>query len=138
MSLRNKNILIRPKKKSNHVSGNWPGENFFDHLPARMSQICMRIYSFCVQKNTHTSKKISISNFIPMNLRLFLVLCFKCRLYLKNLIKLIKKSFFAATQVKILFVTRISGNKSIIFFGRIILKDFIKQVQLFLFTLTAA
>ena len=93
MSLRNKNILIRPKKKSSLVSGNWPGENFFDHLPAPMSQMCMRIYSFCVQKNTHTSKKISISNFIPMNLRLFLVFCFKCRLYLKNLIKLIKKVF---------------------------------------------
>ena len=73
-----------------------------------------------------------------MNLRLFRVLCFKCRLYLKNLIKLIKKSFFAAAQVKILFVTCISRKKSIIFFGRIILKDFIKQVQLFLFTLTAA
>ena len=95
MSLRNKKILIRPKKKkkSSLISRNWPGKIFFDHLPARMSQMCTRIYSFCVQKNTHTSKKIFASNFIPMNLRLFLVLCFKCRLYLKNLIKLIKKSF---------------------------------------------
>ena len=39
---------------------------------------------------------------------------FKCKLYFKNSIKLIKKIFFAAARVKIFFVTRISGNKSII------------------------
>ena len=40
---------------------------------------------------------------------------FKFKLYLKNSMKLIKKFFFfAAARVKIFFVTRISGNKSII------------------------
>ena len=39
---------------------------------------------------------------------------FKCKLYFKNSIKLIKKFFSAAARVKIFFVTRISGNKSII------------------------
>ena len=37
---------------------------------------------------------------------------FKCKLYLKNSIELIKKTF-AATRVKIFFVTRLFGNKSI-------------------------
>ena len=39
---------------------------------------------------------------------------FKCKLYLKNSIKFIKKKF-AAAHVKIYFVTRISGNNSIFF-----------------------
>ena len=52
---------------------------------------------------------------------------FKCKLYLKNSVKLIKKNF-AAARAKIFFVIRISGNKSIVFFGPIIrlFKSFFK------------
>ena len=39
----------------------------------------------------------------------------KCKLCLQNPIKFMKKNFFAAAWVKIFFVTRISGNKSIFF-----------------------
>ena len=43
--------------------------NFFYHQPARISRMCMRIYIFLFQKNTHTNKKISPSKFIRTNLR---------------------------------------------------------------------
>ena len=42
---------------------------------------------------------------------------FKCKLSLKNSIKLIEKNKFAAARVKIFLVTRISWNKSIFLFG---------------------
>ena len=57
-------------KKSSLVSGNQLGEHFFYHLPARICQMCMRIY-ILVSKNTQTIKKISISKFIRTNLRFF-------------------------------------------------------------------
>ena len=42
----------------------------FYHLPAGISQMCMRIYIFCFKK-THTNKKNSASKFIRTNLRFF-------------------------------------------------------------------
>ena len=83
------------------------------------------------KKHTHTHTQISLANlfiqiyiFFPSKDR---ALCFsrkksaveqffKCKLYLKNLIKLIKH-FFTATRVKIFVITCISRNKNIIFFG---------------------
>ena len=41
----------------------------------------------------------------------------KCKLYLKNSVKLIKKNKFAATQLKISLVTHISGKKSVSLFN---------------------
>ena len=45
------------------------GGKFFYHLPARIRQICMRIYIFCFKKYTLTN--ISTSNIIRTNLRFF-------------------------------------------------------------------
>ena len=79
---------------------------FFYHLPSRISRMFMRIYIFCFKK-THTYKqKISSFKFIGTNLRFFpsnnkrrlfvfqkrkvlLEQLFKCKLCLKNSIKLI-------------------------------------------------
>ena len=55
---------------------------------------------------------------------------FKCKLYLKNSIELTKKNF-AFARAKIFFVSRISGNNSIIFFGLIT-----RRIQLFWFSRT--
>ena len=47
---------------------------------------------------------------------------FKCKLYLKDSIKLIKKKI-AAARMKIFLVTRISRNKNIFLFGLIVNKN---------------
>ena len=71
----------------------------------------MRIYMLCLKKHTHKNFHWQIYSyeftfFFPSK---------KCKLILTNSIKLIKKCF-AAARVKIFFVIRISGNKSIICF----------------------
>ena len=66
------------------------------------------------QKKHAHKQKISTSKLIRTNLRFFTFPCistkksavrviFKCKLYLKNSIKLKKKKFFAAAQVKTFF-----------------------------------
>ena len=74
-----------------------------------LANLYVRIYVFSL----HTVKDRALCFSTKKNA---VRVVFKCKLYLKNSIKLIKK-FFAAAQVNIFFVTRISGNKSIIFFG---------------------
>ena len=69
---------IRPKKVV-LFSRNWLGWNF---LPARISQMWMRIYIFCFKKTYSQTKKISTSKFIRTNLSFFpsenkrMALCF--------------------------------------------------------------
>ena len=45
--------------------------NFFYHLPARISRMCMRIYIFCFKKTHTQTKKVSTSKFICTNLSFF-------------------------------------------------------------------
>ena len=66
----------RPQKSS-FVPGNRPGD-FFNHLSARISQMCIIIYMFCFKRthththtHTHTNRKNYISKFIHTILRLF-------------------------------------------------------------------
>ena len=129
------NHLSRPKKK---LSCFWKSAMWksFYHLPIRLSQMCMRIYIFCFKKHTHTRTKLSLANlFVQMQVffhqkkkkdrafcfstkKVLVQQFFKCKIYFKNSNKLIIFFFFfffVATQVKIFFVTYISGNKSIIF-----------------------
>ena len=40
-------------KKSSHVSGNWPGENVFNHLPTCMGK-CVSVCMFLLKKSIHT------------------------------------------------------------------------------------
>ena len=104
---------------------------FFYHLPALISQMCMRIDIFCFKKNRHKNsfhqqiysceftffslQKIKDRGlFVFQQRRVLLQQFFKCKRDLKISIKLIKNIIFAATWVKIFFVTRISTNKSII------------------------
>ena len=124
---------IRPKKKKIVLPPEISWVKIF-LLPTRphKSNVYENIY-FLFQRNRHTNKKISTCKFICTILRFFhsnnkrqgslffnkkksCQKLFKCKRYLKNSIKLIN-FFFAAAQVKIFCVTRISGNKSIIFFG---------------------
>ena len=79
----------------------------FYHLPARINLMCMRIYIFCFKKTQTKTKKISLANLF---IRIYIfslqtikdraicfsvkksavrVAFFKCKLYLKNSIKLI-------------------------------------------------
>ena len=63
------------------------------------------------------SKKIKDRAFCFSTKKVLVQQFFKCKIYFKNSNKLIifLFFFFVATQVKIFFVTYISGNKSIIF-----------------------
>ena len=77
--------------------------NFFYHLPARISRMCMRIYIFLFQKIRTQTKKFPLANlfvriYVFLSLPLFFnqekcyqSSSFKCKRYLKNSIKLIKK-----------------------------------------------
>ena len=89
------NIYLLFLKKMQTLAKKFPLENLF-----------VRIYVFFLWNNKKgralcfSTKKNAVS------------VVFKCKLYLKNSIELIKKTF-AATRVKIFFVTRLFGNKSI-------------------------
>ena len=89
------NIYLLFLKKMQTQAKKFPLENLF-----------VRIYVFFLWINKKgralcfSTKKNAVS------------VVFKCKLYLKNSIELIKKTF-AATRVKIFFVTRLFGNKSI-------------------------
>ena len=89
------NICLLFLKKMQTQAKKFPLENLF-----------VRIYVFFLWNNKKgralcfSTKKNAVS------------VVFKCKLYLKNSIELIKKTF-AATRVKIFFVTRLFGNKSI-------------------------
>ena len=50
----------------------------------------------------------------------------KCKLYLKNWIKLVNKNKFAAARVKIFVITRIFGMRSIFHFGLPLSEHFLK------------
>ena len=63
------NVIYVGPKKSSLVSRIGQLKNFCYHLPARISRMCMRIYTFCFKKNTN--KKISSSKFIRTNLLFF-------------------------------------------------------------------
>ena len=74
--------------------------------------MCMRLYGFCFKNHIHTNKRFSTRKFIRTNLRFFPFqkikgralssstkkstgrVYFKCKLYLKNSMKLIKNIFF--------------------------------------------
>ena len=89
------NIYLLFLKKMQTQAKKFPLENLF-----------VRIYVFFLWNNKKgralcfSTKKNAVS------------VVFKCKLYLKNSIELIKKTF-AATRVKIFFVTHLFGNKSI-------------------------
>ena len=89
------NIYLLFLKKMQTQAKKFPLENLF-----------VRIYVFFLWNN----KKGRALCFSTKKNAVRLV--FKCKLYLKNSIELIKKTF-AATRVKIFFVTRLFGNKSI-------------------------
>ena len=126
----------RPKKK---LSCFWKSAMWksFYHLPIRLSQMCMRIYIF-QKTHTHTHKTFTSksirtnASFFPSKKKRIGLFVFQQKKYWYssflsvkfNLIKFNSNKliiffffffFFVATQVKIFFVTYISGNKSIIF-----------------------
>ena len=120
-------MLFRPKKSS-LVSGNRPGENFSYHLPARISRMCMRIYIFCLKKNTYTNKKshqqiyLCECTFLIKDRGLSfstrksaLRVLFKCKLCLENSIKLIKK-FFMRLPVSRFFSSPAFPETRVLFF----------------------
>ena len=83
----------------------------FYHLPVLISRMCMRMYIFCFKKTTHTNKKFPLANLFVRNYVFFpfkqqkiglfvfqprksaVRVVFKCKRYLKNSVKLIKKNF---------------------------------------------
>ena len=85
----------------------------FNHLPACISQVCMRIYTFCFQKNT----KFPLANLFIWIYIFFLQKIWRFEKFLK--IWKIQLNyfffFFAAAWVKIFFINRISGNISFFF-----------------------
>ena len=81
-------------KKSSLVSGNRPSEN---HSPARIVEYISRIYVFNFKKQANSIIRIQAKE--SKEEKIF---------FLENK--------FAAAQVKIVLVTHISGNKSIIIF----------------------
>ena len=110
----------------------------------------MRLYGFCFKNYIHTNKRFSTRKFIRTNLRFFPFqkikgralssstkkstgrVYFKCKLYLKNSMKLIKNIFFWGGGVNpVIFVTRIPANKSITFFGPIRKLDVMYFIALF-------
>ena len=83
-------------KKSSLVSGNRPSEN---HSPARIVEYISRIYVFNFKKQANSIIRIQKKAKESKEEKIF---------FLENK--------FAAAQVKIVLVTHISGNKSIIIF----------------------
>ena len=92
------------------------GRNFFYHLPARISRMCMRIilYIFCFKKTRSQTKKSPLGNlfvriyvFSPFLVfqprKVLLEQFFKCKLYLKTSIKLIKNFFCRRPETRVLF-----------------------------------
>ena len=65
-------LSIRPKKKKKLILFSEIGRlNIFYHLLAHISRMCVRIYYFLFQKNTHKNKNIFPCKFIWTNLRFF-------------------------------------------------------------------
>ena len=105
-------------------------KNFLSPTHPHKSNVYENIYLLFLKKMQTQAKKFPLENLFVRIYVFFLwnnkkgrALCFstkknavsvvfKCKLYLKNSIELIKKTF-AATRVKIFFVTRLFGNKSI-------------------------
>ena len=105
-------------------------KNFLSPTRPHKSNVYENIYLLFLKKMQTQAKKFPLENLFVRIYVFFLwnnkkgrALCFstkknavsvvfKCKLYLKNSIELIKKTF-AATRVKIFFVTRLFGNKSI-------------------------
>ena len=123
--------IFRPKKKVDLFREIGRVKFLLSPTRPHESNVYENIY-FLFQKKTHTqTKKLPLANLF---VRIYVfslqtitgrALCFstkksavrvvfKCKLYSKSLIELIKKNF-AAAQGKIFFVTRISGNQSTIF-----------------------
>ena len=117
-------------------------KNFLSPTRPHKSNVYENIYLLFLKKMQTQAKKFPLENLFVRIYVFFLwnnkkgrALCFstkknavsvvfKCKLYLKNSIELIKKTF-AATRVKIFFVTRLFGNKSIFFYFFIYLLFFL-------------